>query len=413
MSLFQISHRQIWQVRIGLTAACLVSPVALHAQASQQGNFEEVALKFDLRHHGNVARSNAVAAAARGLTISDEQLTVGVEVTVNRSLGRNSLKLSGHVGYDFYRRNSRLNRERIGVRAETGVNVGPCLVSLAGQFDRRQSDLDTIALVNLPGIESVRNTEMVQAYRADGRCGEVYGVRPLFGYEHTRGDNSNPLRELSDYRGNRVFAGFASDHPVVGKAKMTFERNDVGFGNRAGTPLAALTGYRVDEVRLEVSRDIGVLLTADAMAAFNWLKPDNAAAPAFNGTTWRLAGTIKPGLRLRVTASTERSLNPALGGEALYTRQASNQIGATFALSQRFTVSGGFSISKRDYAGAQANFGPLLDEDKLRRIYAGLTMRTARRLELGIDGGHEKRNATGTIYDYSGSFIGLRGRLAF
>ena len=68
-------------------------------------------------------------------------------------------------------------------------------------------------------------------------------------------------------------------------------------------------------------------------------------------------------------------------------------------------------MSDRKYRGAQANFGPLLEEDRFRRIFAGMTMRAGRRLQLTLEGGHERRNATGTIYDYDSAYLGLRGRL--
>lgn len=406
-----LSPRHDWQFRAWLMAGCLVAPAGLRAQDSPNGNFEEVGLNFDLRHMGNSVGASQATAAARGQVLSDQRLTVGVDVVINRDIGRNTLRLAANVGYDFYRRNERLNSERIGLRGETGINVGPCLAQVAAQLDRRQSDLDSIALVSLPGLESVRNTETVQVYRIEGRCGYVYGLRPSLGYELSRGDNSNPLRNISDYKSNRVFGGVAYDHPVIGKAKLTYERESVDFPNRISTPLAAFSGYKTDEVRLQLSRDIGALLTADAMIAYKWLKPNNAAAKDFNGSTWRLGATIKPGTRLKIRALTERSIEPALGSEALYSKQSMNEVRATYALSERLTISGGFSLRKRNYEGAQANFGPLLEEDKFRRVFAGMTLRTSRRLDLSLEGGHENRNATGTIFDYSGSYASLRGRL--
>lgn len=402
---------RIWQFRAGLMALCLLSPAGLRAQEAPKGNFEEVGLNFDLRHLGNSAATSEADAVARGLVVADQRLTVGFDALISRGIGRNTLKLAANVGYDFYRRNQRLNRERIGLRGAAGVNVGPCLAEFEAQLDRRQSDLEGIALVNLPGEDSVRNTETVQVYRVEGRCGYVYGLRPSLGYEHSRGDNSNPLRDISDYKGNRVFGGLAYDHPVVGKAKLTYERESVDFDNRAATPLAQFSGYRLDELRLQLSRDIGTLLNAEAMLAYNWLKPANSAAPDFKGTTWRLGATFKPGSRLQVRAVTERSLRPSLGSEALYMQQSFNEVRGSFALSERLTASAGFNVNKRDYRGAQANFGPLLENDKFRRIFGGMTMRASRRLELTLEGGHEKREATGTIYDYSGGYVGLRGRL--
>ncbi|MFN5780324.1 MAG: hypothetical protein ACK44O_12775, partial [Novosphingobium sp.] len=170
---------------------------------------------------------------------------------------------------------------------------------------------------------------------------------------------------------DRTIGGLAYDHPVVGKAKLTYEHEKVDFVNRVLGPLALSTGYRVDEMRLQLSRDIGAAITAEAMIAYNWLKSDDSSAPDFKGTTWRLGATFRPGNRLQIRAVTERSLRPSLGGEALYTKQSFNELRGTLALSERLTASAGFNISKRDYIGAQANFGPLLEEDKFRRIFAG------------------------------------------
>ncbi|MFN5778872.1 MAG: hypothetical protein ACK44O_05280, partial [Novosphingobium sp.] len=398
------TQRRIWSVRTGLLAACLLSPMALRAESAREGSFEEVGLNFDIRHLGNASRTDPATAAARGLVQSDQRLTVGVDVVISRNLGRNTLKIQGNVGYDFYRRNTRLNRERIGIGAQTGVNVGPCLADVSARLDRRQSDLESIGFVNLPGIDSIENTETIQSYRVEGRCGYVYGLRPSLGYEHRRGDNSNSLRELSDYKSNRVFGGISYQHPVVGQARLTFEHEDISYNNRAGTPLAALSGYKVDELRLQLSRDIGTLLTANAMVAYNWLKPDNRVTPGYKGLTWQIGGTLKPGTRLQISASTSQSINPAMAVEALYSKRTMNEAQAVYAVSERISVKGGFSFSKVRYGGAQANFGPLLDRDSFRRIFAGMTYRANRRLELGVEGGHEKRNGTGALYDYSSGY---------
>lgn len=398
-------------LRSGLLAVCLAMPAAVQAQAMRDGNYEEVGLNFDLRHLGNAARTDPDSAAARGLSRSDERLTVGVDLALNRDLGRNTLRVDANVGYDFYRRNTQLNRERIGVGAAAGINVGPCLADLSARLDRRQSDLESITYLDLPGADSVQNTETTRSYRAEGRCGYVYGLRPSLGYEHRRGSNSEPIRDLSNYRSNRVFGGLAYDHPVIGKAKLTYERETVDFPKRSGSPLAPLSGYRNDEVRLQLSREMGSVLMASAMVAYSSLKPDNPGTAGFKGVTWRLAATVTPGLRLQINASTERSINPALGGEALYSRQRVDQVRATYAVSGRVSLNGGFSLSRRTYAGAQANFGPLLQEDSFRRIFAGVSMRAGQRLELGLEAGQEKRNGTGTAYDFSSSYVGLRGRL--
>ena len=108
MGMTFLSRRRDWQFRAGLMAICLLAPAALRAQEAPKGNFEEVGLNFDLRHMGNSVGASQATAAASGLVLSDQRLTVGVDVVVNRDIGRNTLQLAANVGYDFYRRNERL-----------------------------------------------------------------------------------------------------------------------------------------------------------------------------------------------------------------------------------------------------------------------------------------------------------------
>ncbi|MGC7532536.1 hypothetical protein ACPWML_26315, partial [Pandoraea pneumonica] len=85
--------------------------------------------------------------------------------TVNKALGRNSLTLSGFAGYDFYRRNKQLNRERLGLNADLGLVGGPCFLHLRPGFSRMQSDLGDIIPISAEGVtdrRSVRNVATTQ-----------------------------------------------------------------------------------------------------------------------------------------------------------------------------------------------------------------------------------------------------------
>ena len=85
-------------------------------------------VKFDVtaEFNSNVARSDAARAAARDLSRSDQRITPGLSVDLARNLGQTRLWLNGSAGYDFYRRNSQLNRERIGLESGIKQPVGPC-----------------------------------------------------------------------------------------------------------------------------------------------------------------------------------------------------------------------------------------------------------------------------------------------
>lgn len=391
-----------------ILGSCCTVPA--FGQSAGQKDINEINLTLDVTHDSNVARSDLVNAALRGVKQSDERLAAGIQVLFGRELGRNTISLDGFVGYDFYRRNTQLNRERIGIGAALGLRAGPCEVNLTPRIDRHQSDLSSIYFVNLPGIDSVKNTETVQTYGGDVRCGRVFGLRPLLGYSRTIGDNSNAARQISNYRSSRYSGGFAYDNPVAGKYSLTLERENIFYPDRAGGPLAAVSGYRTDQLKLHGERKIGTILTARGSFGYSQVKPKSATVQSFKGISWSLSGTIVPLPRLQLTFGTERAISPSLGVEALYSRNKSYDLSAVYALTSRTSLSAGVNYEQRQYRGASALFGPLLDNDKVMRARIGADYKASRRFKIGLEGGYERRNANGTIYDFDSTFVAVRTR---
>ena len=64
-------------------------------------------------YDSNVAHSDLGLAQARGLTLADELFRPSAFRNLGRRFGRQILFLQGSVGYDFYRRNRVLDRERV------------------------------------------------------------------------------------------------------------------------------------------------------------------------------------------------------------------------------------------------------------------------------------------------------------
>jgi hypothetical protein len=374
----------------------------------------EIAFTLDGLYQSNVAQANADLAALRGLHRSDFRVTPGVDVVLVRPFGRNTLRLNGFAGYDFYTRNHSLDRERLGLNADARLNFGPCLVSLRPSIVRQQSQLSQIYFIDTPGIDSVRNTETVQVYAGDVRCGRTYGLRPVAGYEHSIGDNSNNVRKISDYRGDRYFGGVGYNNPSFGNFTLTYEHNRIVYPHRDAlvSPLFLADRYTGDTVRLEAERDIGSIVTIKGSVAYFTVKAPVANVRDFKGLGWQLEGTIQPASRLQLTLTTEHRPEPSLGAEALYSIESKYGALATYALTSRTSLFLGGSLDKRDYRGATGVFGPVLTDDRLIRLRAGATLAMSPRVKLTAEAGHETRNANGNIYDFSNTFIGLGARYA-
>lgn len=402
-------------VIMGVTLA-IALPAPAWAQAAPPVTItdgQEIAVTLDLRHFGNVLRTNEEIARARGRDISDQRLTAGLDLVFARTLGRNTINLSANAGYDFYRNNRRLNRERLGVQGATGINAGPCLLDLEGSLERRQSDLETQAVFGDPNSDSgFRNAETIRSYSAEARCGRSTGLRPMVGYRRTLADNSDDLRKLSNYRSQRYRAGITWNHPVMGRYAVTFDRTRVSYPDRAGTPLAALNGFEQDAIRFAAARDIGTFLRADASVSHVSLKPNNDSAERFKGVSWRVGATAYVGPRLMLDLSTESAMTPSLRAASAYTRNRSHEVRATYAVNSRMTVGAGASFANRRHYGVVPVFGPVLEEDKYRRIFATASARVGYRLTVSVDAAHERRDGTGQFYDYSATTIGLRARFA-
>lgn len=378
-----------------------------YAQIDNFKPVQQVDLSLDLRHDSNVARADAVGATLRGLTRKDERATVGANLIVARALGRNTVELNAFVGYDFYRKNTQLNRERIGIAGEVGINAGPCNLKLTPDFQRRQSELADTAILYLPGIDSVRNTQTVQLYRGELRCGRANGLRPMVLYQRSSGDNSNVVRQVSDYRGERYGGGISYSNATLGTFDLAYERESIDYPKRDTLIPGALVGYRLEEYKLTASRNIGRILVAHGYVARTRLRPRNVSAQAFKGLSWNVGGTITPTDQLVINGSFGRSITPSLGSDALYSRNREIMLDATYYLSGKTTLVLAASRQDRDYTGGTDLLGPLLADDRLERISGRANFRANQRMGFGLEVGWERRNADALVYDYRNTFVAL------
>jgi hypothetical protein len=401
--------------RLGASAGIvLVGANSVGAQAQQAPtNVTQIELSADVEHDSNIARSSAAVAGNRGLKQSDELFTLGAGLTIARPLGRNTLSVNAFVGYDFHRRNTRLNRERLSFSGAANVNAGPCTLDLMPSIDRRQSDLYEIAVLNIPGIDSVRNAQTTQTYRAELRCGRFRGIRPMVSYQRDWGDNSNVFRKTQDYRSERFGGGLSYSNPVIGDYTLSAERENLTYPHRIVAGATGLPGYQLDEITLSGSRSIGAVLVAQASVGYSKLKPRNTPTGGFSGATWSVGATIRPSQILAVKVAFGQSVKPSLGADALFNRDRTYSIDATYFLSSRTSIGAGYSRSEHRFGGARALLGPILTDDHLDRFSARVGFSPSKRFSLTLEGGHERRNANGTFYDYKNTYVSLGARFRF
>ena len=390
-----------------LAAGGSAGPAAAQGLRAQDTN--QVTLSLDVRHDSNVARSDLQRAQARGLAQADQRATPSIDVLFARPLGRNRVSLNASAGYDFYRRNKRLNRERLTFGGNGTVVGGPLTFDLGANFARRQSDPADLTPLLIPGIESIRNTETVQDYSGQVRFGsQAYGFKPVASIGRTAGTNSNPRRRFADYRSFRYGGGVSYESPTLGYLDIQYLRSDIDYPNRPA--VIAQTGFSTERIALTARRELGAVLVASGGVSWISLDPDQST-PGVSGVKtvgYNLALTAVPTPDIQIVGNFARDVTPSLGTDALYQIGTTYGLTGTYRASQDLVFSLRGAIDDRRFEGAGQVFGIALTESVQRSVTASVGLAQSRPLGVAVDVGYVERDANGTFFDYESFYAGIR-----
>lgn len=394
-------HRVIFAATALASAA--ISPLAF-AQTTD-GPSQEISLSISVKHDSNIARSSRARAIARGLERADERITPSLNVNIERNLGRHTVGLEGSLGYDFHRRNTQLDRERIFVRPKVELNFPICSASLQAEFSRQQSDLGDYAFAGVNGPAGVRNTETRQDYSGELRCGRPGGLRPTLGIGRTIGENSNPLRERADFNSTEFLGGLSYDNATIGEFLLYVSKRKTDLPSQivAGSE----DGYDLTSYGLRFKRDIGTRFDLDAGAAIVNIDPKNPILPSRSNFIWDASVTAQIGTRLQIAGTMSSNVTNTLTSDAVYNKQKTYALRAIFAVNDRLRLNAGVSSSPRRYIYAVTPAQPYISKETQRSITGGLSYEINRRFRLAMAGGYQERDADQNFFDYSGKFVSL------
>lgn len=392
--------------------ALLAAPAAAQTAAPARSIVLTTALTTTAE--SNVARSSPENARLRGLELSDVRATPTVTANVTLPFGRNYLLFTGVVGYDFYARNTRLNRERIELNATGGLNYSQCELVLNGSYARRQSDLGDILIFDQSGALSriTTNTEEIKSIGADASCGAPIGLRPTAGIRQTWADNDTIFRQFSNYRSTTITGGIAYRQPSIGELSLFASQSWTDYSNRP-LPNGRDDGTTVRSYGARYERDIGTRLHGLAELSYTKVNPDNPFAGDFGGLTWRgeLNATVTD--RLQLVGSLGRSVeNSNLVASSYYVLKTYS-LDASYALTDRVTLTAGAVRRDRRYEGTSLQLGPPLVQEDLTTYRAGVTFRPVSRLSFTLDAAHDERNADFNFFDYDNDRVSLTTRLTW
>jgi hypothetical protein len=381
------------------TITTLAAPASFDDLAEDVANRARLGMEARVLYDDNILRLDKGEPAAPNRSKDDVRTTVSAVVDVAQRVSRQRVFLRGAAGYDFYRNNRFLKRERIEAVGGVDWRVGtPCEGEASFGYGRGQSDL-----ADLGG--PLRNTRDSRAIVIEGGCVLGVGLRPEFGYRRRTIENSAAARLRSDLEAERFAAGIAYRHG-----------GPLGFGLAAASetldfPNRRLADGQIDSTRVRsVTARItarGANLIASGTLALVDADSRNPGARDFSGVTGGASLAWVPGTRLRVSASARREVN------------ASGDIAAGYYLGDRGEVVGRYRIGR----AVDVELGGLLERRRFRAV--DLTSPGARsfdrslearlalgwspveRFRIGLEAAHARRT-TDALY---GTYRSTRGLL--
>lgn len=395
----------------GIAIGALIAAAPGQAQVRPVARDITITTGVSVVAESNVARASEESARIRGLDQGDLRTTPTVTADISLPFGRNYLLFNGVVGYDFYARNTRLNRERIDLNTTAGLNYSNCELVVNGSYLRRQSDLGDLVFIDAAGapISITTNTEEIKTVGANASCGAPVGLRPTAGISQTWADNDTVFRQFSNYRTTSITGGLAYRQPSLGELSIFASKSWTEYSNRP-LPTGEDDGTAVRSYGARYQRNIGSRLYGLLELSYTDVNADNPFARDFGGLTWRgeLTGTVSD--RLRLVGSFGRSVESSNLVASSYYVLKDYTLDASYGLSDRVTLTAGAFRRERDYEGTGLLLGQPLVQEELTTFRGGVTYRATPRLSFVIDAAHETRDANSNFLDYDNDRVGLTAR---
>lgn len=360
----------------------------------------------------NVARASDALAATRGITQEDTILTPTLTFDVLVPVSRQSIYLNGSAGYDFYRKNNQLNRERM--KAEGGVNsqLGPCQGTLFGGYARAQSDLQDLVLLD---PENVLETKDVGV---ELTCARATGLGASVSASQKWGDNSNLVQHQADFETKSLTASAFYSRPSFGSLSVFVSHEETKYPNRGSLPSGA-SGYELQAVGMTFERKIGSRLQGRISAALSTVDQSSNAlsgtSDTFDGPTYGGSLTFRPSDRLEAILDYERKVVPSTRIGKLYDLDESVRLEGRYKFGSRVTAAVGGQLRKVESEDAFLVTGPsiLLSDSETKILFGSLTFKQSQRLSFVLDVVHEEREANLPIFEYSATRVGASVGVAF
>jgi Putative beta-barrel porin 2 len=364
-----------------------------------------VSVSSSLNYDDNVLRQADGIVDPRGFAREDFRFSPSINVDIFQPVGRAKLTLLGGAGYDFYRKNAALERERINLRANADVDVGPdCSSQASLAYARQQSDLAELIV-----IARLRNRETTRMVSLGARCGSVIGLKPSVSVEFSDTKNSSIFRETGDFKSAVYNASLGYLSPVVGEASVYGNYRRGTYPNRGiFTGQAPRDPIDVYNFGVRFNRDIGVTLKGNVSVGYTIVNPSTVSVQRFRGLSGSADITWQPLEQLQVLLGFSRTV------------QQSNILNVSFSINDRFRASASYILSptlrissdvtrtsRKLRSSSQFAQTGLGNNERSTALSGGLRYTPLGPIAFTLDATRVSRSSSSRIFDFTGNSVTL------
>jgi hypothetical protein len=383
---------------LGAGAASTVHAQTFAAGASStDGDHTNFELGVTLRHDTNVGHTSAEGLAKRRITPVDDHFSPDALLDIQRMLGRHKFGIQADGGYDFYRYNTRLNRERVHVGLSGEIDLSVCNVTLTSDYRRTQTDMANLTATGDQTL--VNNLESKTSAGEEMSCGGEIGVRPMMGFNVEKAVNSSAQRKSADRDTKSYSSGLAYVHPSIGTL--------MAFGSLRQTRFAHAilsngehNGFDVKAIGGRFSRNTGARLKGSFEVTYAALSPRLAGGRSFSGLNWSTDLTFDVSSRMQAHALLAREITAGAVADTAYHIDTTYGLDLNYVLNDKLKLSASGSYMPRSFAGSQGANGVALTSDRLYTATTTLSYAMNDRLQFTLGGGYEGRHANVAFYNY-------------
>jgi hypothetical protein len=368
-------------------------------------------------YNTNVAGSDAAGAALRHLTPEDVYVEPAVKIDALLPVNRESIFLTGSVGYDFYDRNTVLDRQEIHLTGGLAARLLRCQPRLTGNFAQYQAHLEEL----LPGpntpIATPQNTATQAGVSFDLSCPRTEGLSPTLSVSHSSYDNGNAFYKYVNNNSTAAQGGLSYTRPGFGAIQTYGSFTSVAYDNPflvSFPPFQLKNSFDLYAGGLRYDRPVGSRLSGTVSIAYSSLSPALSFVPGFSGMTYSAELFYHMSPRLDLHALVSRATLPSDEVVAAYMIDNPRQIDVSYSLGPRLKLTVGGFDNARSYAAAfTSRISYLLTSERTDRVFGSLSMDVTRRFSVVLDVADEHRTSNVDLYNYTSNRVSLTLKSVF